>query len=109
MTARLLPWTGEGGKPCYLHSDGTGPLTRLADRIETIQLDMATDLLNHVTDLLADRTATPDQLRFAITRLAEALRDVHRIAHTHRPHNTPHHEPQDEDEDEDGHPPQPHT
>jgi hypothetical protein len=33
-----------------------------------------------VDDLLADRRATPDQLRYVVARMAESLRDVHRIA-----------------------------
>lgn len=105
MTARLLPWTGEGGKPCYLHTDGTGHVTRIADQIETVQLGMANELLDHVTELLDDRTATPDQLRLAIAKLAVALRDVHRIARNHGPHNTPY----DESHGEDEHPPPPQT
>ncbi|MDT0612868.1 hypothetical protein [Streptomyces lancefieldiae] len=78
--ARLLPWVGSGGKPCYLLTDGGGRLSRMADVIETTQLDMAEDLLEHAADLLADARATPEQLRFCLTRMREALTDVHRIA-----------------------------
>ncbi len=39
--ARLLPWTGSEGKPCYLLTDGDGPLSRLADVVEATHLDMA--------------------------------------------------------------------
>ncbi|MFE7382489.1 hypothetical protein ACFU9F_19200 [Streptomyces zhihengii] len=77
---RLLPWNGPEGTPCYLVGDGTGTVSRLADTIESVQLGMAADLLEHVDDLAADRGATTDQLRYAVARLAEALRDVHRIA-----------------------------
>lgn len=77
---RLLPWDGPEGKPCYLVGDGTGTVSRLADAVESVQLGMAADLLAHVDDLLADRSATPEQLRYAVARLAEALRDAHRIA-----------------------------
>ncbi|WP_328499402.1 hypothetical protein OHS59_28445 [Streptomyces sp. NBC_00414] len=77
---RLLPWAGEEGKPCYLVGDGTGPLSRAADRIESVQLGMAAEILTHAADLLADRRATADQLRYLAARLAEALTDVHRIA-----------------------------
>ncbi|MFD4648700.1 MULTISPECIES: hypothetical protein [unclassified Streptomyces] len=83
---RLLPWSNPGGKPCYLVSDGSGKshLSRLADNIESVQLDMAVELLDHAADLLGDgegdgRT-TAHQLRFLAARLAEALHDVHRIA-----------------------------
>jgi hypothetical protein len=77
---RLLPWTGEGGKPCHLVTDGSGPLSRLADTVECVQLGMAEDLLGHAADLLADHRATPEQLRFLLTRMCESLTDVHRIA-----------------------------
>ncbi|MDG9716728.1 hypothetical protein [Streptomyces sp. DH24] len=78
--ARLLPWTGAGGKPCYLVGDGTGRLSRVADSIESVQLGMAEDLLDHAADMLADDGATVVQVRFLAARLAEALRDVHRVA-----------------------------
>ncbi|MFJ8631598.1 hypothetical protein [Streptomyces sp. NPDC093568] len=77
---RLLPWTGEGGKPCYLGTDGTGRLSRVADAVECVQLGMADELLEHAADILADRRATPAQLRFLLARMREALTDVRRIA-----------------------------
>jgi hypothetical protein len=78
--ARLLPWSGPEGKRCYLLTDGTGYLSRVADNIETVQLAMADDLLDHAADMLADHRATPAQLRFLLARMTEALTDVHRIA-----------------------------
>ncbi|GGK47317.1 hypothetical protein [Streptomyces flaveus] len=78
--ARLLPWAGPEGKRCYLLTDGTGYLSRVADSIETIQLAMADDLLDHAADMLTDHRATPAQLRFLLARMTEALTDVHRIA-----------------------------
>jgi hypothetical protein len=78
--ARLLPWAGPDGKRCYLLTDGTGYLSRMADEIETVQLDMAADLLGHAADMLADRRATSAQLRYLLARMCEALTDVHRIA-----------------------------
>lgn len=77
---RLLPWAGPADKPCYLLGDGTGYVSRVADNVESVQLGMATDLLDHVGDLLDDRRATPEQLRYVVARMAEALRDVHRVA-----------------------------
>lgn len=36
---RLLPWTGVQGQPCLLLTDGDGGVaSRLADRIEEVQL-----------------------------------------------------------------------
>ncbi|MFE6957810.1 hypothetical protein [Streptomyces sp. NPDC057696] len=83
---RLLPWSNLDGKPCYLVGDGSGKshLARVADNVESVQLDMAGELLDHAADLLAEgegggRTTAP-QLRFLAYRLVEALYDVHRIA-----------------------------
>ncbi|MFF7328655.1 hypothetical protein [Streptomyces sp. NPDC008150] len=77
---RLLPWAGEDGKPCYLVTDGHGPLSRVADNVESVQLGMAAQLLDHAADLLGDEAASAVQLRYLAARLAEALRDVHRVA-----------------------------
>ncbi|WP_399925545.1 hypothetical protein [Streptomyces kanamyceticus] len=81
-TGRLLPWVTPEGNPCYLISDGTatGYLSRVADNIESVQLGMADDLLDHAADMLADPKVTPTQIRFLADRMAESLRDVHRIA-----------------------------
>ncbi|MFC7305312.1 hypothetical protein ACFQVC_13895 [Streptomyces monticola] len=79
--ARLLPWVSPEGKPCYLVSDdGTGYLSRFADEVEATQLDMADELIDHAADMLADLTATPEQLRYLVARMVESLRDVSRVA-----------------------------
>lgn len=83
---RLLPWTGEGGKPCYLDTDGTGYVSRVADTVERVQLGMADGLLEHAADMLADRRATPTQLRFLLARMSEALADVCRIVESRGPY-----------------------
>ncbi|MFE7142129.1 hypothetical protein ACFVAG_30655 [Streptomyces sp. NPDC057644] len=78
---RLLPWTGTGGKPCYVVGDGTGYVSRMADDVESIQLDMADELLGHAADLLAgDDGATVQQVRFLAGRLTESLQQIVRIA-----------------------------
>ncbi len=41
---------------------------------------MAGELLDHAADMLGDHNATAAQLHFLAARMAEALRDVHRIA-----------------------------
>jgi hypothetical protein len=79
-TARLLPWSGPEGKPRYLIGDGTGYLSRVADNIESVQLGMSAELLDHAADMLDDEKTTSAQLRFLVARMGEALRDVHRIA-----------------------------
>lgn len=78
-SVRLLPWSTEG-KPCYLAGDGSGYLSRVADNVESVQLGMASELLDHTAELLADQKATRDQLRFALACMSDALRDVKRIA-----------------------------
>ncbi|MFF0504000.1 hypothetical protein ACFYUH_10435 [Streptomyces fimicarius] len=77
---RLLPWTDVGGKPCYVVGDGTGYVSRKADEVESIQLDMADELLGHAADLLADDEVTGPQIRFLAGRLSESLRQIVRVA-----------------------------
>ncbi|AXE82796.1 hypothetical protein [Streptomyces atratus] len=79
-SARLLPWSSPEGKPCYVIGDGTGYISRVADNVESVQLAMAAELLDHADDMLDDRQVTSAQLRYVVARMAEALRDVHRIA-----------------------------
>ncbi len=78
--ARLLPWTGTGGKPCYVVGDGTGYVSRKADEVEEIQLDMAYELLGHVDGLLTEPGVTAPELHFLASRLSECLEQVQRIA-----------------------------
>ncbi|MFJ9685004.1 hypothetical protein ACIRRX_04865 [Streptomyces bacillaris] len=78
--ARLLPWTGLGGRPCYVVGKGTGRVSRAADRVEALQLGMALELLDHADDMLADAQATEPQLRHVGAALVHSLRDVHRVA-----------------------------
>jgi hypothetical protein len=76
---RLLPWAGPEDKPCYLFTDDqSGPVSRLADATESIQLDMGGQLLGHARDMLTD--IPPSDLRFLAERLAESLHDALRIA-----------------------------
>jgi hypothetical protein len=71
-------------------ADGTGHLSRVADIIESVQLGMASELLDHAADLLADDGATARQLRFLGCRMAESLRDVHRITESRGARPNPH-------------------
>ncbi|MEV5983552.1 hypothetical protein AB0L85_00795 [Streptomyces sp. NPDC052051] len=77
---RLLPWTGLEGKACYLITDGSGRLSRMADTAERVQLGMAGDLLGHAVDMLADDRATSVQLRYLLAGMHRSLTDVLRIA-----------------------------
>ncbi|WP_435885026.1 hypothetical protein [Streptomyces tauricus] len=71
---------GDEGKPCYVVGEGTGHVSRLADGVESIQLGMAGDLLEHAAALLAERGASAGELRYLANRLTESLTDVKRVA-----------------------------
>ena len=74
---RLLPWAGPGGKPCYLNTDDPeGFMSRLADHIESIQLGMASELLERAARVLDGETANGEELSLLAAQLAGALRDV---------------------------------
>ncbi|GAB2752848.1 hypothetical protein [Streptomyces bullii] len=78
---RLLPWTGPDGKPCYLSTDNPhSPLSRLADEIEAAQLHSAEQVLAGARAVLGDAEAGERAVRFALTRAAECLEDVLRVA-----------------------------
>ncbi|MFD5555019.1 hypothetical protein ACFWIA_14435 [Streptomyces sp. NPDC127068] len=80
---RLLPWSSPEGKPCYLATaDEDGYLSRLADGVEATQLRMAEDLLGHAHAMLDEPKLTVPELRFTVARLAEALSDTLRVAHS---------------------------
>lgn len=74
---RLLPWTGAGGKPCYLSTDDpNSPLSRLADDIEAAQLADAEKVLAGARAVLDDPGAGEHAVRFALTRAVESLGDT---------------------------------
>lgn len=74
--ARLLPWATREGKPCYLISDGSSYLSRLADNTETVQLDMGAELLEHAAKILGNPEIPPIDLRYLTARLSEALAEI---------------------------------
>lgn len=82
MTLRLLPWSGEGGKPCYLSTEDedSTTLARLADNLESVQLGMAVTLLGYVDKVLHEQNVSESELRSIIASLCQALRDVVRVA-----------------------------
>ena len=78
---RLLPWTGEGGKPAYLSADdGSGYVSRLADGLEAVQLGMAGDLVERVRRITVEEQPSEVELRSVVGYLLEALGDVVRVA-----------------------------
>ncbi|MFE9968077.1 hypothetical protein [Streptomyces sp. NPDC005525] len=86
---RLLPWSGPEGKPCLLSTDDSnGHLSRLADNTEAVQLSMAAELLEHVSEALSNEEAEPEELRLLAADLTGSLSDVLRVA-TSRGHRLP--------------------
>ncbi|MEV6421291.1 hypothetical protein [Streptomyces sp. NPDC051662] len=81
---RLLPWTSPEGKPCYLSTDGRGYLSTLADSIETVQLSMGQELLEHAREAAAPGapTLSATEFRWPACRLTEALADALRVANS---------------------------
>ncbi|WP_328788716.1 MULTISPECIES: hypothetical protein [unclassified Streptomyces] len=78
---RLLPWAGPDDKPCYLSADTpAGYLSRLADNTEKIQLGLASELLAHALEVLADEESDPEELRLLATDLTGDLRNAVRVA-----------------------------
>ncbi|WP_260636258.1 hypothetical protein [Streptomyces angustmyceticus] len=77
---RLLPWSSPEGKPCYLLSEGDGPVTRQADAVERTQLASAEILLGHARALLREDGATSPEVRFLAGCLTGALGDTLRIS-----------------------------
>lgn len=78
---RLLPWTGVHEQPCLLLTDGTGTVSRLADRIEDAQLALGERLLSRSHELIATHATAPAaELGALAHQLSQALGDVLRIA-----------------------------
>ncbi|WP_405892426.1 hypothetical protein OG612_18610 [Streptomyces sp. NBC_01527] len=78
---RLLPWPGPNGQRAYLSTeDPTGFLSRLADDLETAQLNTGADVLAHALQMLDDPRASSGELRYAVRRLGECLSDALRVA-----------------------------
>ncbi|QOV37001.1 hypothetical protein IM697_00545 [Streptomyces ferrugineus] len=80
-TLRLLPWTSPESKPCFLATDSEGGyLSRLADRMEAVQLATAADVLACARKVLDDPMSPHTEVRYAGIRLAECLSDALRVA-----------------------------
>ncbi|MDX2403432.1 hypothetical protein NJO91_09865 [Streptomyces microflavus] len=78
---RLLPWSGPGDKPCYLSTDDPdGYMSRLADSIEAIQLDTASELVEEASEALHNQDTSLDEMRCLVKELTGALRDIFRVA-----------------------------
>ncbi|MFK0128857.1 MULTISPECIES: hypothetical protein [Streptomyces] len=78
---RLLPWSGSGGKPCYLSTDDPdGYMSRLADKVEAVQLGTAAELLEMALESLTNEDSELIELRSLGHALTGALKDVLRVA-----------------------------
>ncbi|GAA3176963.1 MULTISPECIES: hypothetical protein [Streptomyces] len=78
---RLLPWTTLDGGPCFLFSDdGTGRVSRLADRVEAEQLGSNAVLIAEAERILGGRSWTPGELHLLTVDLKESLVVTDRIA-----------------------------
>ncbi|MFE1766134.1 hypothetical protein ACFW81_18215 [Streptomyces angustmyceticus] len=78
---RLLPWEGDGGKPCFLSADGVGGvLSRLADEIEEEQLCDGAEVLKGAVAVLDDGKAGEHALRGALRATTQAFGNVLRVA-----------------------------
>lgn len=78
---RLLPWSGSGGKPCFLSTDDPDShMSRLADNIEAIQLGAARELLEEASEALGDQGMSLDDMQCLAGELTGALRDILRVA-----------------------------
>ncbi|WP_344582310.1 hypothetical protein [Streptomyces lunalinharesii] len=77
---RLLPWVSPEGKTCFVLGDGEGFVSRMADQVEAVQLDMADDLVAHAEGMLGESKVSERELRFLVGHLVWALRDVRRVA-----------------------------
>lgn len=76
---RLLPRAGAEGKPCYvLTDDHGGPVSRLADATESVQLGMGRQLLGPAREILPD--SPRGEVRFLAECLVRSLGEVLRVA-----------------------------
>ncbi|MEU8506156.1 hypothetical protein AB0C40_15855 [Streptomyces brevispora] len=81
LPPRLLPWVSAQGDPCWLSTDDPDSLmSRLADSMEDEQIACGEQVWAGSRAVLADRAAGERAVRFALTRAAESLGDVLRIA-----------------------------
>ncbi|MFF7800286.1 hypothetical protein [Streptomyces olivaceus] len=78
---RLLPWTSDEGKPCYLAPSGSsdGLISRMADAMEAEQLRTGREVLAHSRLMLEQKRLGTVELRFVANQLMECLADALRI------------------------------
>ncbi|MGW0884499.1 ATP-binding protein [Streptomyces sp. NPDC002671] len=77
---RLLPWTGAHGQPSLLLTDGDGTASKLADRIENVQLGLADRLLGRTRQALSECSPDAGDIAGLAAQLVDALADTLLIA-----------------------------
>ncbi|GAA2635770.1 hypothetical protein [Streptomyces axinellae] len=80
---RLLPWTSDTGKPCYVPlcaEGGGGPVSAIADTVEACQVADGWDVLAEAEDVLANPAAGPLALRLTLGTAVRAFGSVIRVA-----------------------------
>ncbi|MGX1222493.1 anti-sigma regulatory factor (Ser/Thr protein kinase) [Streptomyces ambofaciens] len=77
---RVLPCPGAQGRTALLLTDGDGPVSRLADRMEAVQLGLGERLLGRVRETLGEQRTCARELRLLTDQLADALADALFIA-----------------------------
>ncbi|MGA5148338.1 hypothetical protein ACPCSF_25375 [Streptomyces griseoincarnatus] len=98
---RLLPWT-DNGKRAYLSTHNTETyLSRMADRVETQQMETAAIVLNLAKPMVEpDSRLSVAEFRWICGRLIESLTDLLTIAESRGQRIPPYDEPDDEPDDE---------
>ncbi|MEV7860949.1 ATP-binding protein [Streptomyces hirsutus] len=81
---RLLLQAGAHDRPCLLLTEGDGPASRLADRMESMQTSLAGRLLGRTRDLLVAGGMSSNDLGLLAGQLADALAEVLVVAESRR-------------------------
>ncbi|MFJ3672053.1 hypothetical protein ACIPSE_36925 [Streptomyces sp. NPDC090106] len=79
---RLLPWKGPEGKPAHLITDdASSPLSLLADRVESQQINNAAVIVELARPMVTpEAQLTADELCWICGRLIESLTEVLNVA-----------------------------
>ncbi|MEU1045824.1 ATP-binding protein [Streptomyces sp. NPDC005897] len=77
---RILPGPDPQGRTALLLTDGEGPVSRLADRMEAAQLGLGERLLGRARKTLGEQRTSTRGLRLLTNQLADALADALFIA-----------------------------
>ncbi|WP_186779300.1 ATP-binding protein [Streptomyces salinarius] len=79
-SVRILPCSDTQGRTALLLTDGIGPVSRLADRMEAVQLGLGDRLLGRARETLKEQRSQDGELHLLTGQLADALSDALFIA-----------------------------